>query len=68
MNKIICAAILSILIISCKSNYITRRDRVRIDGDELPGIGASKEKPDTVIMYYDNGHHIIVLKYKPVKQ
>lgn len=66
MRILVALAILSILITSCKSSFITRRDRVRIEGDELPGIGGTKEKPDTVIMYYDKGHHIIVLKYKPV--
>ena len=48
---------------SCKSSFITRRDRVKLEGDELPGIGGDKDHPDTCIMYYDKGHHIIVLKY-----
>lgn len=46
-----------IIIFACscttERNRVTKRDRLFIDGDELPGIGADKQHPDTCIAYYD---------------
>ena len=42
---------------------ITRKDRVWIDGSEVPGIGGTKEKPDTCIAYYDTSRRMIILRY-----
>jgi len=51
-------------IISCKSQFITKRDRVRIDGDELPGIGGTPEHPDTCIAWYDKRKKAVIWRYK----
>lgn len=56
---------LLILAASCRveRGRIRKCDRVVIDGDEVPGVGGTKDKPDTCIAYYDPIKRIIVWRY-----
>lgn len=57
--------LLALILCSCAipRNQIRTRDRVRIDGNEMPGIGATKDKPDTVLAYYDKADQATHITY-----
>ena len=43
--------------------FSTHYEQVFIEGDEMPGIGASKEKPDVAQVWYDTSDHNYHIKY-----
>lgn len=53
---LICIAIAIIALTSCNTEHrITKRDKVMVQGDEIPGMGANIYAPDTCVAYYDKG-------------
>ena len=64
MKKLL-IVILALNLCACyvEKNRVRTRDRVVIAGDEIPGIGGTKDKPDTCLAYYDKKKDRIVIFY-----
>lgn len=68
MKKLLLVTLLACFLFSCiEQQRIRTRDRVVIDGDEIPGIGADKIKPDTCYAYYNQRDHRIHISYGNIK-
>lgn len=64
MKQIITIIVSICLLSSCiEQQRIRARDRVVVDGDEIPGIGGTKEHPDTCTSYYNQKDHKIHIAY-----
>lgn len=57
--------ILCIAASSCtvEHNRVRTKDKVIIDGDEIPGMSATQDHPDSCLAYYDNRLDRIVIRY-----
>lgn len=64
MRQFITLCSLVFLLTSCiEQQRIRVRDRVVVDGDEIPGISGTKQYPDTCLAYYDKKTNKIHIGY-----
>lgn len=64
MKKLLLIASLASFLFGCiEQERIRTRDKVVVDGDEIPGVGGTKEHPDSCIAYYNQKDHRIHIAY-----